>query len=378
MNSKPHYLLLDGLRGVAALMVLVYHLFEAVAFAAGDPEQNMFHGFLGVDFFLVLSGFVMGYAYDERLRSGALTFEAFVKRRLIRLHPMVVIGVLFGLAAFLVQGSVKWDGTQVSLGNVIISFVLALFLIPSPARLDARGNTEIFPLNGPHWSLFFEYIGSVLYGLLLCRMKDKYLKMWVLCAFAGLLAVGFSGGAGNIAYGWSSEPLNMLGGALRMLFAYPMGLLLSRMFRSREPVNLKSYIFTFCALALVALLCVPAIGVSKAPFFAKLGPLQLYYELFCVSVAFPAIIWTAARGGVSSKFSAAAVKFLGDLSYPLYAVHYPLIYLNIWWINEGMTPFGEAPWATPAALFVIAVALGWLCFKLYDLPLRKKLTEKFL
>ena len=83
--SQPRYELLDGLRGVAALLVLGYHLFEAVAFAQGAPEQNMYHGFLAVDFFFVLSGFVMGYAYDRQW--DRMSIGTFIRRRLTRLHP---------------------------------------------------------------------------------------------------------------------------------------------------------------------------------------------------------------------------------------------------------------------------------------------------
>ena len=83
MNQR--YVILDGLRGVAAIGVLVYHLFEAIAFSAGAAEQHFYHGFLAVDFFFILSGFVMGYAYDARLADGRLTMGGFIRRRLIRL-----------------------------------------------------------------------------------------------------------------------------------------------------------------------------------------------------------------------------------------------------------------------------------------------------
>lgn len=156
---KTRYEILDGLRGVAAVSVLVYHLFEAIAFAAGAPEQRFYHGFLAVDFFFVLSGFVMGYAYDERLETGSLTTGGFIRRRLIRLHPMVVMGVAVGLVCYVLQGCTLWDGTSVPWSQILTAVVFGLFLIPSPKALDVRGNYEAFPLNGPHWSLFFEYIG---------------------------------------------------------------------------------------------------------------------------------------------------------------------------------------------------------------------------
>lgn len=363
MESKKHYLILDGLRGVAALMILGYHLFEAVAFAAGAPEQKMFHGFLAVDFFLILSGFVMGYAYDERW--DRMSTGGFIKRRLVRLHPMVVIGVLIGLIVFICQGCLKWDGTQAPLLHVILGTVLALLMLPSPLSTDLRGNTEMFPLNGPHWSLFFEYIGSLMYALLLRKLSTRALKIWVAVSAAALLAMGLFGPDGNIAYGWSSRPVNMLGGFLRMNFAYPAGLLLARLFREKKPAQLKGPVFLICAALIVALLCVPSLGSAK-----------VWYEVACVMIAFPAIIWTGARGDVGSEKSLKAVKGLGNISYPLYAIHYPFIYLYIGWIGNGKHPFGPYEWCTPVAITVICIALAALCVKFYDQPVRKWLTNK--
>ena len=89
-DAKPHYHLLDGLRGVAALMVIWYHVFEGYAFAGGTTIDTFNHGYLAVDFFFILSGFVIGYAYDDRWGKN-FTMKDFIKRRLIRLHPMVIM-----------------------------------------------------------------------------------------------------------------------------------------------------------------------------------------------------------------------------------------------------------------------------------------------
>ncbi|MGL5920106.1 MAG: acyltransferase family protein, partial [Bacteroidales bacterium] len=155
-NTKPHYLILDGLRGVAALMVIWYHIFEGYATSPFDQKFN--HGYLAVDFFFILSGFVIGYAYDDRWKK-ITTFD-FFKRRLIRLQPMIILGAVFGAISFCIQGSVQWDGTKISTSMVMLATLLSMFLIPvAPgAGAEVRGNGEMFPLNGPSWSLFFEYI----------------------------------------------------------------------------------------------------------------------------------------------------------------------------------------------------------------------------
>ena len=174
-SIKPRYEILDGLRGVAAVLVIWYHFFEGFATSAVDQMMN--HGYLAVDFFFVLSGFVVGYAYDDRWKRG-MTAGRFMLRRLIRLHPMVILSVILGAIAFIIQGSVQWDGTPVSLHHVIIALVLGLFLIPAfpGVGYEVRGNGEMFPLNGPSWSLFFEYIGSILYAIWLHRLSAKCKK----------------------------------------------------------------------------------------------------------------------------------------------------------------------------------------------------------
>ncbi|MDD6253421.1 MAG: acyltransferase family protein, partial [Bacteroidales bacterium] len=119
-DTKPHYDILDGLRGAAALLVVWYHVFEGFAFAGGDAIiKGINHGYLAVDFFFILSGFVISYAYDDRWAGSSsnsdrnpLTLKNFFLRRIIRLHPMVIIGAITGAITFLMQGSVQWDGTR--------------------------------------------------------------------------------------------------------------------------------------------------------------------------------------------------------------------------------------------------------------------------
>ena len=361
---KPRYDILDGLRGVAAIMVLLYHVFnDAKSFVVWPTVVNEFyHSFLGVDFFFILSGFVMGYAYDERLKTD-MTLGNFIKRRLIRLHPMVVMGVLIGALAFAIQGFTKWDGTQVSIEALMLTVLLGLFLIPSPTSLDVRGNTEAFPLNGPHWSVFVEYVGSLLYCLLLQRISTKWLR--VIVSIAGFALLTEEGG---IAYGWSSEPMNLCGGALRMLYAYPMGLLMARVFRERQPKPIHGHMFLLCSIGLVVLMGLPFLGNKDT---------ETIYQLVCIFSFFPTIIWYGARGVVSG-WRQKAVSFLGRLSYPLYAVHFPLVYLYISWIaRSGYTYSGHSqPWVPALITLAASLLIATICLLYYDEPIRKKLNEK--
>ena len=256
-DSKPHYELLDGLRGVAALLVIWYHVFEA--FATSPIDQKFNHGYLAVDFFFILSGFVIGYAYDDHWKM-TMTVKDFVKRRLIRLHPMVVMGAILGACTFYIQGSEKWDGSQVSLSVLMLAMLLNLFLIPAipGSKVEVRGNGEMYPLNGPSWSLFFEYIGNILYALFIRRLSTKSLALLVSLSGIGLAAFAISGlsGYGHLGVGWTLLDYNLIGGFLRLMFSFSAGLLMSRVFK---PVKIRGA-FWICSLVIAVLLSVPYVG----------------------------------------------------------------------------------------------------------------------
>ena len=135
-DTKPHYHILDGLRGAAALMVVWYHVFEGFAFAEGSAIDVFNHGYLAVDFFFMLSGFVISYAYDDRWNQ--MSLGDFFKRRLVRLHPMIVMGAIIGLATFLIQGGVKWDGSVTPTSGVVLAFLLTCCIAPGQAGIKQQ------------------------------------------------------------------------------------------------------------------------------------------------------------------------------------------------------------------------------------------------
>ena len=370
-DTKPHYELLDGLRGVAAILVLWYHIHEGFAFAGsvngvGDGVIRSFnHGYLAVDFFFILSGFVIGYAYDDRWRNG-FTIKEFFRRRLIRLHPMVVMGAVIGAVAFLLQGSAQWDGTHIATSAVMLALLCAMFMIPAVpgCRYEVRGNGEMFPLNGPAWSLFFEYIGNILYALFLHRLPTKALG--VLTAMTGIgltwFAVTDVSGYGSIGVGWTMDTVNFFGGMLRMLFPYTMGMFLSRIFK---PIKVKAP-FWICTAVMLALFSVPFLG-SKGEIC-----LNGVFEMFCIIIAFPTLVWIGASGGKNEN---KVCKLLGDISFPLYIVHYPVMYLFYsWLIKTGKYSFGET-WTVSLGVMTASLVLAFLCLKLYDEPIRKWLSR---
>ncbi|MDE6334178.1 MAG: acyltransferase [Muribaculaceae bacterium] len=366
-DKRPRYELLDGLRGVAAVLVIWYHFFEA--FATSPTDQMMNHGYLAVDFFFVLSGFVLGYAYDSRWQQGIMTPQKFMLRRLIRLQPMVVLSVALGAVAYILQGSVRWDGTPVPVPMLITALILGLVLIPvlPGSAADVRGNGEMFPLNGPSWSLFFEYIGSILYAVILHRMSVRSLRAIVILSGIGLACcvIGNLSGAYHSGMGWSLAGWGFAGGFLRLSFSFSAGLLVSRTFRPRHIRGA----FWICAAVMTAVMACPYAG-GDGPSIAN-G----IYDVVCTLLIFPALVYIGACGNTSDTFSTGICRFLGEISYPVYIIHYPVMYLFYAWIWAHGYTFGTT-WPVCAVLFAGIILMAWSALRLYDIPVRRYLGSK--
>ena len=376
-NSKPHYALLDGLRGVAALLVVWYHVFEGFQFAGNKPVIDFInHGYLAVDFFFILSGFVVGYAYDNRWGK-TLTTGGFFRRRLIRLQPMVCMGALIGAVSFLLTGMERWDSTHATLGLTFLAFVCGCLMLPALPGMprEVRGNGEMFPLNGPCWSLFFEYIGNIVYALVIRRLSTRLLSLLTvaLCCTLTWFAVTNQSGYGSIGVGWTVDSMNVLGGSLRMLCPFTAGVLLSRVFK---PFNNVRGAFWISTAVLLALFHVPYINSSYAlgGIFHTLS-LNGVFESVCIVAIFPLIVWLAASGKTTDAASTRICCFLGDISYPLYIVHYPLMYAFYRWLIKTEQYTLQETWYVALAVVVSSIVLAWLCLKIYDEPVRKWLTK---
>lgn len=369
-DSKPHYALLDGLRGVAAMLVVWYHVFEGFQFAGNKPVIDFInHGYLAVDFFFMLSGFVIGYAYDDRWGK-SLTTGGFFRRRLIRLHPMVMLGALIGAISFLLTGMERWDGTHSTLLLTLIALVCSWLMIPALPGMqrDVRGNGEMFPLNGPCWSLFFEYIGNILYALIIRRLSTRILA-WLtalLCCALAWFAVTNQSGYGSIGVGWTVDTTNLLGGTLRMLCPFTIGMLMSRVFK---PIKKVRGAFWICTIILLVLFHVPFIDGGT--------PMSLngIFEAACIICIFPIIVWTGASGTTTDNTSRRICRFLGDISFPLYIVHYPLMYaFYMWLIKTELYTFSET-WPIAISTMACSICIAWLSLRFYDEPIRKWLKK---
>lgn len=372
-DTKPHYELLDGLRGVAAILVVIYHIFEGLAFAEATDGvgsgliTTLNHGHIAVDFFFILSGFVISYAYDDRW--GKMSVGGFFKRRLIRLHPMLMMGAVIGAIAFFASGCERWDGTVTPASWVMIALLLSMCMIPAVpgAPYEVRGNGEMFPLNGPGWSLFFEYIGNICYALFMRRMSTKVLAFFTLLLGVthAWFFIGDISQYDMVGVGWTIDEVNFFGGFIRMLFPFSLGMLLARTFKPRKVQGA----FWICTSVLIAVFAVPYI-----PSEGNIS-LNCLYEFACIAFIFPALVWLGACG-TADRTTGRVNRFLGELSYPLYIVHYPIMYIFYAWLIKKDIYTISGCWAAALLVIVSSVLLAYLCLKLYDEPLRRWLSRR--
>lgn len=362
--SKPHYPILDGLRGVAAVMVVAFHIFEA--HATNHLDQIINHGYLAVDFFFVLSGFVVGYAYDDRWSK--MTVGGFFKRRLIRLQPMVVMGMVIGAACFYFQDSVLWPAiSQVPVWKMLIVMLIGFTLIPVSSSLDIRGWTEMHPLNGPGWSLFFEYIANILYGLFIRKFSKTVLAILVFLAACALIHLAVTSPNGDVIGGWSIDAPQLRIGFTRLMYPFFAGLLL---FRIGKLIHIK-HGFLWCSLLIIAVLSIPRIGGSEHLWMNGL------YDSLSIIFIFPLIVFLGASGDIKGKYATRLCKFFGDISYPIYITHYPLIYIYTGWVADNKVPLhGVFPFGL--VVFISSILLAYACLKLYDEPIRLWLKNKLI
>ena len=387
-SSKPRYEILDGLRGVAAIIVLLYHHFEEFG-----PGITSFHGYLAVDFFFILSGFVVGYAYDDRWKStnnpNGMTLVDFFKRRLIRLHPMLLFGMFFGLLMFYFgAGSNLPTIMQSHWPTILVSFVFAILLIPVPKMFDVRGWGEVNSFNGNSWTLGYEYLANILYALFIRHLGKTMLTFLVI--FFAMLTIGMGLGfdffgimntrpdyqpIGTFIGGWDMNPDQLLLGWTRLLYPFFAGLLLSRIMANSKSSQdsdslLNRHGFLIASVCLSVILLIPYIGSQDQPLYNGV------YEIICILIAFPVIVYMGAKGTVSGK-SHSFCKWLGDISYPLYITHSPIIFtLCIGWKANN-------PEATPDQIvfvcccsIILSLMVAWASLKLWDEPVRKWLRNQ--
>ncbi|MES2454221.1 MAG: acyltransferase [Bacteroidota bacterium] len=350
LKTKPHFKILDGLRGIAAISVVVFHFME---FAVPDYTKSFIaHSYLAVDFFFCLSGFVIAYAYDNKIVN--MSTLQFLKLRLIRLHPLVVIGSVIGLIAFILDPYSNLQEVYGS-GKTFLMFITSCLLLPYPVVPERYFN--IFHLNPPTWSLFWEYIANIFYVLVLWKIPRKILVTLTLIAGAAICYEAFH--TGNLSVGWGGD--NISGGGIRVFYSFLAGILV---YRSNWIIKSR---LGFVAMGLLLFL------VFIIPYSDSTNK---YIEPLVVLFYFPFLIALGAGAELKAGFDKVC-KFLGDISYPLYMVHYPFLWIFLSYIEKNKPGIGEMTVIMVIGTILLTV-LAYLTMRWADSPIRKYLGKKLM
>lgn len=331
---------LDMLRGLAALAILLFHTSRFYPGTGGDLLFG--HGYLAVDFFFMLSGFVIAFAYEERL-SQPKSFRRFVVDRVIRLQPILVLGTALAITITIV--------TTVTGGARPPPYFLADALVagiplPSLWHLNVR---NIFPLNPPSWSLFYEYLVNLLYAALAPWLSTRVLACIV--ALAAILLVAMSLDTGGVTF-------SILHNVVRAIAAFPLGVLLFRLHRTRR-VRLPAWLGAAAApLLLLTFLLLPDRSLVSA-----------IYDPLVILGIYPLLILAGAAH--EPRFPAVA-RLLGNLSYPLYILHYPVSRAMVLMFPEQRR---DAELWFGVAVVALSIAVSLAAWRYYDEPVRRALRR---
>lgn len=315
---------LDLLRGVAAFVVLAHHVEQRAGFGL------FANGYLAVDMFFMISGFVMTLAYEPRLADG-LSLRSFAAIRLARLYPLLVLGSLLGALLFFQP----------------FAFVASLLLIPR-----VWGSGALFPCNNVQWSLLLEAIANAVHAKWLRRFAVQSLAAVIVVG--ALLLVAEASWYDGLGVGALKE--NFLGGFPRVVFSYASGIFLCRLYRDGRLPKLR-----LPPVMLAGALPAAIIASHFTMDAAVADPLV-------VIVLVPPLVIAAAQVEMQRRMLALAT-WTGKISYALYCIQMAVIDAA-----EYVAPGGASDrierllfWG---AVALVTIALAHLATRYYDRPIR--------
>lgn len=385
MEKRRQLDVLDALRGFCALVVFVLHFSEN--YISGYGLRLLPHGCLPVEFFFILTGFTLVYAYEDRLAKG-MSLGDFFKRRVIRLHPLVVIGSVIGAACYLLSAEQYAHRFPCELGpgRLALLTLWCCTLIPAPSLFGWR---LLHPLQGPLWTMFYIYLANVLYALVLRRLKTWMLAVMAIAAigltvYFGLRIGGFHSGAEWSWWSGTSMPPSFerifnsanVRALARMAFPLLAGMIIARkgwMIRAGNRslwicIAILSFIFFAPEMRpgmptsgpLDPKVILPALGLEPGKI------LNGGFESAAVIIGMPLVMLIAIGGEIRNARLAAVCRFLGKYSFPLYCTHYSFTILQRVWRDAHP----DAPWqmhlATVCACAFFALINAYVAMKASD------------
>lgn len=384
---KKRNVIADAMRGAAGLCILLFHISEPYGWGGrvGNPgivPQICGHGYLCVEFFLLLMGFMLARAYDRRWTEG-MTIGQFCKRRLVRLHPLVVSGMLLGFFLYLTQlaGWTTFDAKMATMGFGQVVGLACLCLVMYPCF----STSLLSPFNPCSWTLYYEYVANLLYGLFVRRFNK--LTLLVLSLVAGFWTVTFvmhvdlnalfglhnslladvaARTRDSIEIGWGVRPVDFYGGFVRLCFPFFFGLLLSRL---GWKIRIPKFGLPICLAVFLAILFMPM------PFGSMYQ--NGAYELLVLFVLLPLLLLASEGTEVKSEKQAKFWAALAEFSYPLYMSHYPFMRLYNDWVRLHSHQYSAMTCVLiGVVLYMLIVGYAYLVMRFWDEKVRAFFTRR--
>lgn len=335
------------MRGVAAFAVLLYHLRNWVHLNGWIERGSLFgSGFLAVDLFFALSGFVLAHAYERRLGAD-VSAGRFILLRFCRLLPMILIGTVLGLGVR-IYGYAPLSADAIA--RDILPFLLNCLLLPGAIHGSA------FVFNPPAWSLFYELLINMAYGAALVRLGNRSIAIVAACGLIGLTLLALQAGFIDGGLELRTAPLALA----RVCFAFCLGILL---YRTRDRWSPKVPVVAVWVL----------LAMTTVIFFVDFQLfIGIYYDLFVISILVPAILIIGANArpsGVSGSLCA----LLGTLSFPVYALHLPIKY----WV-VALSGGALFTWQMAAVTVLVTTAAAFVTGYWVDARLQKAMRTLLL
>ncbi len=347
-SGADHVAALDGLRGVAAFAVMAMHFSVALGL------DVLPKAYLAVDFFFVLSGYVLALAYEAKLRRPGF-LAPFLALRMMRLYPLIPVGMALGFVAYATRNIISPD-KHIGGAGMVTALALSLVLLPF-GRVPGPTETNDFPYDSTIWSLMFEVIANLFYAIAAPWLRNPVLAVILLATGGGLIAACWDWGL--LDHG--AEKAYFGAGLLRVSFSFFAGVAMFRLVDQRSEVLPQLPFWLIAALLFLTFLP----GQASMP---------ALYDAACAILLFPALVAICSRASIGPHAKRIAL-WCGRLSYPLYVLHPPLILVAIY-LNNRFPLSAGMRWAVLAGGCAGAILFSWLVLVCYDEPVRAMLRHK--
>lgn len=340
MDLDKHQAALDGIRGFAAVSVVIFHVGRWL----GAPLA--LNSGLAVDLFFMLSGYVIALAYKEKLDT-AMTVKQFLVIRLVRLMPLVILGTLVSASYLVARIHIKHEDH--SFTSVAIATLLGIVDLPYLTAPLFIGGNQIFPLNGPQYSLFLEIVINSVWAFVSWLRRGKQAALVSVICFSVIVMTGVLGG---------DTPETFFSGFPRVSASFVGGVALFNLDRSLPAWRGWPVVFRVCCLAMVTIFYIPVM----LPFSGKLIWAMIFSPLLVIS---------GAHTVLTKRYRIIAILG-GRLSYPIYIMHYPVfIWMN--GIYQVITHRQNIEIEGPM-LVATVIIVSYAALRFYDEPIRRRLN----